>query len=324
MTDTETFHVACAVVGGYLPHAASMLLSLIEHGAEPSIQVHLLHDASVPGTDREQLAAMLATAGVGFDSFELADAQLAGLPTAGFTGKGSWYRIFLPDLLPDVDRLLYLDVDLLVLGAITPLRAVDLRGHYVGAVTNVFEAVHLHRPAELGLAGPERYFNAGVLLMNLEQMRRDGCTARLLSYGVANAPNLFWRDQDALNVVLGDRRVNLEPRWNCMNSVIQFPQAVDVFGAAAVEEARSRPAIRHFEGPSLNKPWHYLGDPAMQDAYLSFRRRTPWPEVEMEDRTPATRLIRRLPEQRRTAAYLRLLRLRRRFPRLAAPGNRWR
>jgi len=97
-----------------------------------------------------------------------------------------------------------------------------------------------------------------------------------------------------------------------------------VFGAAAVEEARTRPAIRHFEGPSLNKPWHYLGDAAMQDAYMAFRRRTPWPEVDMEDRTPATRLIRRLPEQRRTPAYLRLLRLRRRFPRLATPGTRWR
>lgn len=309
----DVCHVACAVVGDHLPHAAAMLLSLVDHGREPAVAVHLLHDEGVRASDRSLLGEMLAGLGVGLQCHEIPDDRLHGLPTAGFTGKGSWYRVFLPELLPDVDRVLYLDVDLLVLDAITPLREVELEGMYVAAVTNVFEDAHLHRPAELGLSGPDRYFNAGVLLMNLAEMRRNGCTAALLEYGVANAPKLLWRDQDALNVVLGDRRVELEPRWNCMNSIMEFPRAVDVFGAEAVQEARRNPAIRHFEGPSLSKPWHYLGDPAMQGAYAVLRQRTPWPAVELEDRTLATGLIRRLPAHRRRAAYVRLLKVRRRL-----------
>ena len=115
-------------------------------------------------------------------------------------------------------------------------------------------------PGGAGLSGPEEYFNAGVLLLNLDKMRRDGSTDRLLHYARANAGRLVWRDQDALNVVIGANHVRLHPRWNCMNSVIEFPQSIDVFGAVAVAEARGHPAIRHFEGPSLHKPWHYLSD----------------------------------------------------------------
>jgi lipopolysaccharide biosynthesis glycosyltransferase len=156
----------------------------------------------------------------------------------------------------------------------------------VGAVTNVFQHNHLHRPAELGLAGPEVYFNAGVLLMNLEEMRRDGRTPALLDYGIENAPRLEWRDQDALNVVLGERRLELHPRWNLMNSVLLFPSAVEVFGSEALEEARTSPAIRHFEGPDANKPWHYLCDGDLRELYLEHRRATPWPRVRREGVTP--------------------------------------
>ncbi|HEV8116333.1 MAG TPA: glycosyltransferase, partial [Acidimicrobiales bacterium] len=295
------------VVGDHLPHAAAMAASLVANGGEAALRIHLLHDDSVSDADRTRLADWLAGLGVQLTCYRIDDARLEGLPTAGFTGKGSWYRVFLPDLLPEVDRLLYLDVDLLVLDSLAPLRAVDLGDAYLAAVTNVFEPAHLHRPAELGLAGPADYFNAGVLLMNLAALRRDGGAERLVDYGRRHAEQLAWRDQDALNVVLGAGRVPLPPRWNCMNSVIRFPQSVEVFGADAVREARRNPAIRHFEGPSLNKPWHHLADRADQVLYARYRAATPWPDVTIEDRTVATRLIRCLPQRLRTPTYVRLL-----------------
>lgn len=306
MSDPGPCHVACAVVGDFLPHAAAMLASLIENGGEPHLVVHLLHDESVPAPDRERLAGMLAAHGVPLHCLPIDDARIAGLPTERFNGRGSWFRVFLPELLPDVDRLLYLDVDLLVLGPIVALREVDLSSSYLGAVTNVFVTDHGHIPEALGLAGPGSYFNAGVLIMNLAAMRRDDSARQVLEYG-RTAEELFWPDQDALNVVLGESRVHLHPRWNCMNSVMSFPQSIEVFGKESVDEARRSPAIRHFEGPLLNKPWHYLADSDMQQLYLRHRRATPWPDVELEDRTLATMAIRRLPSRHRTSLYRRLL-----------------
>jgi hypothetical protein len=62
-----------------------------------------------------------------------------------------------------------------------------------------------------------------------------------------------------------------------MNSVVYFDQANDVFGTEAVEEARRQPAIRHFEGPSINKPWHLLCEWKNREIYFEHRRETPWP-----------------------------------------------
>jgi lipopolysaccharide biosynthesis glycosyltransferase len=145
-------------------------------------------------------------------------------------------------------------------------------------VTNVFQHNHVHRPASLGLPGPEVYFNSGVLLMNLAEMRRDDCTDALRRFAIDNAERLEWPDQDALNCVLGHRRVPLHARWNCMNSVLAFPSAEDVFGHTAVEEARARPGIRHFEGPAANKPWHYRFEQPGRELYAAHRRATPWPD----------------------------------------------
>jgi lipopolysaccharide biosynthesis glycosyltransferase len=232
------------------------------------------------------------------------DSAVASFPTVGFTRKATWYRIYLPDLLPSLDRVLYLDSDLLVTGDLRPLWATGLDGHYLGAVTNVLEPETEHHPAELGIA-PDTYFNAGVLLMNLAEMRRDGCTETLRSYSAEHAAELMWRDQDALNAVLGSRRLALHPRWNCMNAVLVLPWARDVFGADAVEEARRDPAIRHFEGRTMNKPWHFLSDRQLRELYFEHRRATPWPRVRREGVTPAN-FVRR----GRRAAEFHLARLR--------------
>jgi hypothetical protein len=87
-----------------------------------------------------------------------------------------------------------------------------------------------------------------------------------------------------------------------MNSIVSFPWSVDVFGRAAVAEARRDPAIRHFEGPGANKPWHYLCDAPMRGLYFEHRRETPWPDVELEGRTPASAARLRM---RRLAGWVR-------------------
>lgn len=286
-------HVSCAVEGDYVPHSAAMLHSVIAHSGDLPVRVHYLHGPDLAPESRRLLDGMVTRAGAEISFLEIEDARVAGLPTKGFTGKATWYRIFLPDLLPDVDRVLHLDADLIALDSLVALWETDLGGHYLAAVTNVFMDHHLHRPAHLGLSGPGAYFNAGVILFNLKLLRRNGQAQRLHRYAIDHAGELEWRDQDALNVVLGNRRLALHPRWNCMNAVLDFPQSNDVFGAERVAEARANPAVRHFEGPAQNKPWHYLSDRARCRAYFEHRRHTPWPDVRLEGRTPRN-AIRRL------------------------------
>jgi lipopolysaccharide biosynthesis glycosyltransferase len=277
-------HVSCAAQGDYVVHAAAMIDSVLIHAGEGDVRVHFLHG---PGLEREagDLLRRVVDAGGGrLTLHEIADSALEGLPSVDQFTPAMWSRIFLPELLPAVDRVLYLDSDTIVADSLDPLWRTDLGDNYLAAVTNVFQRNHLQRPAELGLAGPEVYFNSGVLLMNLDQMRRDGCGEALREYARAHAEELEWPDQDALNVVLGSRRVPLHPRWNVMNSMFAFRSAKRVFGRGDLREARRSPGIRHFEGPAENKPWNPGCVTPMRELYTRHRVRL---RSSVLDREPA-------------------------------------
>jgi lipopolysaccharide biosynthesis glycosyltransferase len=276
-------HVGCAVEGRYVAHSAAALHSVLGQSGEFRVHVHYLHGPELPAEGQGSLTEMVERMGGEISFVHVLDELVEGLPTEGFTRKATWYRGLVADVLPDLERILFLDADLLALDALGPLWQTDVSGHYLAAVTNVFQADHLSRPAQLGLDRPEAYFNAGVMLMNLELMRRDGCTAAIRDYGRSHADHLMFRDQDALNVVLGERRLALHPRWNCMNALHFFPWSAYVFGNRALAEARAKPAIRHFEGPGINKPWVHGSWSPQRELYFEHRRGTPWPEVEIEE-----------------------------------------
>jgi lipopolysaccharide biosynthesis glycosyltransferase len=289
----SVLHIGCAVEGSYVPHSAAMIDSVLEHAGGHDVRVHYLHGGDLPAGSEEGLSQLVE--GRGEVSFVAVPGELcAGLPTEGFTGRATWYRVLAPDVLPDVERILFLDADLLALDSLGPLWDTDVSGHYLAAVTNVFQDDHLFRAGQLGLE-PQDYFNAGVMLMNLDLIRRDGRTAAMVEYGREHAGELMFRDQDALNVVLARRRLPLHPRWNTMNSFEVFPWSAYVFGAGELEEALRNPGIRHFEGPGVNKPWDRGCRASQRELYFEQRRRTPWPDVEMVGSAPrAPSLARRL------------------------------
>lgn len=254
-----------------------MLHSLAAHRGEYGLEIHYLHSPEVGRRARARLERMVAGGGGSIRFHAVPDREVAGLPTPDEFTPAMWYRILLPELLLDIDRVLYLDVDTVALDSLEALWETDISVNHVAAVTNVFEPWAAARPAELGLAGSAAYFNTGVMLMNLALMRRDGTSDALRQVAVDRGDELLWPDQDAFNLVLGHRRLALHPRWNCMNSVMHLPESIKVFGAETVAEARRRPAIRHFEGPGVNKPWHPHCDRALRDVYLAHREQTPWP-----------------------------------------------
>jgi lipopolysaccharide biosynthesis glycosyltransferase len=284
--------VACASDTRYVHHSAAMLHSLITQ-AGGHVIVHYLHGPDLTGTSADQLEAMIRQHDAEIVFHEIAHNRVAHFPDSGRFGPAMWYRALLPELLPAVDRILYLDVDVIVTDEIAPLWQVDLSDAYLAAVTNVSVDAYRDHPLQLGLRRNE-YFNSGVLMLNLELMRETEFPACLVDC-LHDRPELPFPDQDALNLAVGHRKVLLHPRWNCMNSLTTYqPIAIEILGESAVREALARPAIRHFEGPDDNKPWHLLHDRTDQRLYQSHRRATPWPEYELEGRTVRNRLRRAL------------------------------
>lgn len=291
-------HLACAADSAYVAHSAAMLHSAITHGGAP-LTVHYLHGPAFSTRHMTKLGEMFSGHRSDIVFHEVADGLLEGLPLDHRFGAAMWYRIFLGELLPDVSQLLYLDVDTIVVDRLDPLWDVALDDCYVAAVRNVVMEYHQHRIPELGLE-PSGYFNSGVLMFNLAAVRDEGFSDALVEIVRSRGEELLWPDQDALNLVAASRWVPLHPRWNVMNSFSVRPQlAAEAFGQEAVAEALARPGVRHFEGPSIAKPWHARHDRAEQALYRRHRRATPWPRVRFEG-TPRER-ARRVAGQARRA-----------------------
>lgn len=295
----SAIELACASDRRYAPHSAAMLHSALAAGGGLALRVHYLCAPGFPDSDAAAIAGMVEGGGGEVRFHRIRDERLDALPTMDYIGAEMWFRFLLPELVPDADRVLYVDSDVVVADSLAALWGVELGDRYLAAVDNVFERHRVDRPAELGLPPDQGYFNSGVLLLNLARMRADASSEALIELAAARGPELLWPDQDVLNLVLGARRVALAPRWNATNAIVNFRWADEVFAADELAAARRRPAIRHFEGPSLNKPWHYLCDQPGRELYSEHRGATPWPRVRMEGRSPRN-VVRRWRDRRRT------------------------
>ncbi len=303
-------HVAVAFDRGYLPWAATVLQSHLRHhpGASPSF--HVLHGGDLTRHDTDRLTAMVERGGGSVEYHAVAERRLERLPPIDRFGRVVWMRFLLPQLLPDLGRVLYLDADTFVTDSLEDLWRTDLGDAPLAAVANVVEPALKPHVAQLGLDDARTFFNSGVLLLNLDVMRAERAFEALARAVDQHRDHLVWPDQDALNVVFTGRWRPLHPRWNAQNSFWAWSEwAADVFGAT-VSEARENPAIRHFEGPSLCKPWHYLCPYPHRGEYRRTLATTPWAGTPLIDRTLSTALIKRLPMPLRIRTYLWLVKLR--------------
>lgn len=315
--DSMTLELACATDDGYAPHCAAMLRSALDHTDAEGVRVHLLHGPLAAG-NISRLEGMIRDAGAQFRDVPVPPAMLAGLPDGKFH-IACWYRVLLPELCPDLQRVLYLDADMIVLDDLRQLWNTDLKGRPFAAVVNPLYPFNPDRPRALGLGGPRDYLNSGVLLMDLAALRASGAVKQLKSYGESHPENPY-PEQDALSVVFQDRWLSLPPRWNAQTTLFDLPAAALPFTESESAEARKSPAVVHFIGPL--KPWHYLCRHPFRHAYRRLRARTPWPELRLEGRTFKNSLLRPFPLDTQLQLRAVAKRVRQRLARWKARGPR--
>lgn len=217
-----------------------------------SIQfIVLFNDKSLGFTARERLKSLVARSekattrfidvGNAFDTaFEIRNITI---PT--------YYRLLLPNLLPEFERALYLDVDTVILRDISPLFHVDLGSSLLAGVKGVYQNRDYIRLESLGIE-PGNYINAGVLLLNLAAMRRERLQQQFLELA---RKEFTFQDQDILNLACHRRIRHLPPAFN-VHAMFDYEQerefADQLFGNDDVDEAITSPAIIHYAG---KKPW---------------------------------------------------------------------
>lgn len=131
-----------------------------------------------------------------------------------------YIRLFIPHFIPQsLERVLYLDVDMIVETDIAGLWELDMGGKVIAGVVDRSGTVSsrwggITNYKELGLAPETKYFNSGLLLMDPKKWREQNVTERILSCVNENSQYAGFPDQYGLNVVLANQWFELDSRWN--------------------------------------------------------------------------------------------------------------
>ena len=212
-----------------------------------------------------------------------ADLLLPLTPGAHYT-IDTYTRVWLAEFFPaTVDRVLYLDADIVVVGSIAPLWNADLAGALMGAVDIPGSDQGVRR---LGMRAEDGYFNAGVLLIDLARWRATRADQTVIDY-IHAYPERLQYDQDALNACFRDVTKRLDYRWNVIRPFFREPLALPL-ERAEIEAIRREALIIHFNGGS--KPWSYFCDHPRRAEYEKYLRMTEWRDYVPPDRTPLNRL----------------------------------
>ena len=173
----------------------------------------------------------------------------------------TYYRLLLASSLPSfLNKVLYLDCDLIVRSSLRPLLELPMLLPIAG-VHDVLEPANMKR-----LKLFHGYINAGVLLVNLK-MWRDNCYEQeLISLAKKKFSDLYYHDQDLLNIYFTGKIQFLENFWNAQSS--SYP------GSEAQNEIGKTSRILHYV--SDRKPWVSNNQSPFQDEWLMYRKISPW------------------------------------------------
>lgn len=250
----------------YAMPLATTLRSLAEANRNVwPLDIHLLSDAFSESTLKRVLNSLPSEAAT-IRQVDV-DLRLFGefsnsLP---YCSKTTYARLLIPRIFPsDVSRVLYLDSDVLVLGDLAPLWETELDGAVAGAVLDDWldPLLKCGDPRIEGIPRVRNYFNAGVLLIDLQLWRRESISERGLDY-LKRCRHTYYADQDALNFACDGRWKILDRRWNYQDH--RRVRITDI-------PPEQRPKIVHFI--TEKKPWDTREGNLNADLFDAFRRRT--------------------------------------------------
>lgn len=217
--DEDVIHIGFGLHdkdGHYSVWVGTVMQSILEH-TDSRICFHILHDETVSEENKRKLQQVAHQKGdsIQFHFIDTAIFDDVKERLHRFT-VGTMFRLMLPEILPNLDKIIYLDADLFVNRDIKELWDVDIREYCLAGVID--EGVDIHNYPRILNKYPkikkESYFNAGVLYINLKKLREFGNLKKLVVDFLVENPEAGLPDQDALNVIFHNKVLYLDGSWN--------------------------------------------------------------------------------------------------------------
>lgn len=246
MNTKTTIPIFFAVDDGYIPFLAVSLQSLIENSSDKNMYVIKILYTNISEENKKTISkyekenVSIEFVDLNYYIEEIKDK----LYTRDYYSKTTYFRLFIPNLYPQYDKALYLDSDITILADIADLYNIDIGDNLVaGAPDDVIQKISVfaeYVEKVVGVASYKHYFNAGVLLMNLDELRKFEFQEKFL-YSLEKIKFSVAQDQDYLNRLCKGRVKLIDKGWNRM------PMEDDI----KIEDVK----LIHYN--LAYKPWHF-------------------------------------------------------------------
>lgn len=282
--------VVCINSDFYMPTGV-MTYSVCVNNPDADITFHIICDESVTAVQKEDLAETICSFSGKKVIFYSIDSQVvSNFPALSnlVPPTATYYRLFLTRILPEsLDKVLYLDGDIVVRKSLLPLWDTDLTNYAIAAVSD--------KPSErpemfsrLQYSPDLGYVNAGVLLINLHFWRENDVMASFVEYIQGHSDILIYQDQDVLNYIFRDKKFLLPLEYNFQQDILQkycYHRYED-----EIRSAIKDPVIIHYSG--FVKPWSaYIREPnPLNGTFYMYQNQTKWKRCRVDRRSPVLKI----------------------------------
>lgn len=248
-----TSNIVFGIDDKYVPHVAACINSLLEHNSARSFHFFILSlDISLDRRNLLQRWIDSQKHKVTFINIDNSITKLFPIKLNDYISPASYLRLLIPQLLPStISKVLYVDGDVIFKGSISELLNMDISNYAAAAV----EDAPNNGPSRLGYDEKYSYFNAGILLLNLDYLRSIDFTRKAFDYIMINAYKITSHDQDVMNALLFGKVLYLPIIWNMLDCYYIRPFQIANIYKKDIKQYKKKALVIHFSGRL--KPWHY-------------------------------------------------------------------
>ena len=251
----------------YAKYASVVIASILSNAANDDLLHFYILDGKISSENKTKMLSLEKIKPCKIEFVEVDENKLGiykQINTHEYITLPTYYRLILSELLPDVDKIIYLDCDTVVNTSLKDLFETDFSDNIIAGVLDA-------RVKHKSKWKNSKYINAGMVVFDLEKIRNGKIEQKFAEYTKNNPEKIETGDQDIINYTLEGRIKILPDEWN-----------VQVSGFASRTSFTKHPKIIHYIG--YYKPWVFGSCTFFKDLYFKYLQITPWALTEEEQK----------------------------------------